>query len=110
MVNGMDHPEQRKADGRPLEQPAKIHHLDELLAAKLFERFVIFCEVLLVPGGDLLRRLHRVRNRGGVSVEHTVDYRLEKAVLRNGDVADELNGVLGYGVREIGRASCRERV
>src|SRR2546429_5398718 len=47
------------------------------------------CSSDLVPGGDLLRRLHRVRNRGGVSVEHTVDYRLEKAVLRNGDVRSE---------------------
>src|SRR5689334_23406069 len=97
----MNHAQQHERDGWALEQPAKIHHFNELVAAKLSERVEVFCEALFVPSGYLLRSFYVFRQRGGVHIEDTVDYRFQEAILGDGDMPDELDGALGDGVGPV---------
>ena len=95
MVDCVHHAERHKRDSWALEQAAKIDHLDELIAAKFGQRVKILVEALLVPSGDLLRRLHVFRQRGGVHIKDAVDYRFQEAILSHGDVPDEFDSAFG---------------
>src|SRR5712692_465505 len=68
VMNGVVQAEDRKLDRRPLEHPAKIHDLHQLLAAHVSERFEVFRVTLLVPGSNLSRRLDVFRNHRRVGV------------------------------------------
>src|SRR6266478_7136640 len=73
VMNGVVQAEDGKLDGGPLEHPAKIHDLHQLLATHLSKSFEVFRVTLLVPGSNFSRGLDVFRNHRRVGVEHAVD-------------------------------------
>src|SRR5713101_7982848 len=82
VVNRVVQPQHHKRHRRPLEHPAKNHDLHQLRAREFCQRLAILRMPLLIPRRDLRRGFHAFRKQRRVGVEHAVDHRLQKAVVR----------------------------
>src|SRR5229473_4911178 len=100
MVDAVVHADLHEGDGGKLEDAAEVGDFYEVIAFELRELFEIAREVFGIPGGDFGRRLDAVGQCGGGG-KFGVDGGFEEAHFGGGDVAHQVDGGSGTGIRAI---------
>src|SRR6266852_8335423 len=101
MVDAVVHANLHEGDGGELEDAAEVGDFYEVIAFELRELFEIAREIVEIPGRHFSGSLDGLGQASGGSGKFGVDSGFEEAHFGGGDVAHQVDGGSGTGIRAI---------